>query len=120
MNEHQRKMAKAMMEGEWDKPVSDTINISSVVSSRDYRPFVQLKWGQEGCQMTPAEAREHAYGILAAANAADMDAILVLFLKEKVGLKEGADIGAILNDFRLFRDKLDGVVAKDGPHKTAT
>jgi len=31
---------------------NDTINIKSIVSNRDYRPFVQLAWGKEGCQMT--------------------------------------------------------------------
>lgn len=96
---------------------NDTISISSVISQRDYRPFVQLKWGKEGCQLTPAEARQHAYSILDAANAAETDAILVLFLRERVGLKDGVDIGAILNDFRLMREKLDGVVAKDGPNR---
>ena len=84
---------------------NDTIQVGSVVSSRDFRPFVQLKWGSEGCQMTPDEARAHAYIILDAANAAETDAIMVGFLREKVGLKETVDIGVILKDFRELREK---------------
>jgi len=95
---------------------SDSIGINSVVSNRDYRPFVQLSWGSEGCQMTPDEARAHAYAILDAANAAETDAIMVAFLREKVGLKEGVDIGVILKDFREFRERK--YIAKDGPHRT--
>jgi hypothetical protein len=79
-------------------------------------PLVQLKWGTERCQMTPDEARAHAYAILDAANAAETDAIMVAFLKERVGLKEGVDIGAILNDFRQFRERK--YTAKDGSHRT--
>ena len=94
-----------------------TIDISSVISSRDFRPFVQLKWGKEGCQMTPDEARAHAYSILDAANAAETDAILVGFLREKVGLKEGTDIAAILNDFREIREK-GKYLASDGMNRT--
>lgn len=97
---------------------NSTINISSVVSNRDYRPFVQLKWGDQRCQMTPEEARQHAYSILDAANASETDAILVLFLRDKVGLKDGVNIAAILNDFREMREKLNNVVVKDGPSKT--
>ena len=96
---------------------ADTIGISSVVSSRDYRPFVQLKWGSEGCQMTPEEARAHAYAILDAANAAETDAIMVGFLREKVGLKEGMDIGRILMDFRELREKAKYSV-RDGMNRT--
>ncbi len=98
--------------------MDDTIHINSVVSARDYRPFVQLKWGKEGCQMTPDEARAHAYAILDAANAAETDAIMVGFLREKVGLKEGADIGVILKDFRDLREKGKYTV-RDGMNRTS-
>lgn len=91
------------------------INISSVVSSVDYRPFVQLRWGKEGCQMTPDEARQHAYSILAVANAAETDSIMANFLLEKVGL-EGVNMGAVLKDFRELRERRHA--AKDGMHRT--
>ena len=97
---------------------NDTINISSVVSQRDFRPFVQLRWGDQGCQLTPDEARQHAYSILNAANAAETDAIMVLFLREKVGLKDGVNIAAILNDFRELRGKVERLKVPDGPSRT--
>lgn len=83
----------------------ETIEITSGVSAKHFKPFVQLWWGKQGCQMTPNEAREHAYGILAAAEAAESDAILVAFLREKVGIKEGVDVSLILRDFRTFRER---------------
>jgi hypothetical protein len=95
----------------------DIISVSSVVSQRDYRPFVQFRWGEQGCQLTPSEARQHAYGILDAANAAESDAMMVLFLQEKVGL-EGVSIAAILQDFRGFREKLNRLKASDGQNRT--
>lgn len=66
--------------------------------------------------MTPDEAKAHAYAILAAAEAAESDSLLVRFLDEKVGIKEGADIGAILKDFREFRERK--LVASDGQRLT--
>ncbi len=84
--------------------MNDTIFINSVVSERDFRPFVQLKWGENSCQMTPNESRQHAYNILLAAEAAESDSAMVNFLKEKVGLDEKSNIAAILSDFRRFRE----------------
>ncbi len=82
----------------------DSINISSVISSRDGRPFVQLKWSGDGCQLTPDEARQHAYRILDAANAAETDSIMVRFLQERVGI-DFKSIVPILRDFREFRER---------------
>ena len=93
--------------------MSDHININSVVSSRDYRPFVQLTWGTEQAQMTPEEARQHAYAILDAANAAETDSIMVGFLKDKVGIPDDKEmIAKILKDFRDLRERK--YTAKDG------
>lgn len=66
--------------------------------------------------MTPDEARAHAYGILDAANAAETDAIMVGFLRDKVGLQDGVNIAAILNDFREIREKAKYTV-RDGQSK---
>lgn len=63
--------------------------------------------------MTPDEARAHAYGILDAANAAETDAVMVGFLRDKVGLKDGINIAQILNDFREIREKAKFTV-RDG------
>lgn len=101
---------------------NSVININSIVSSRDYRPFVQLNWGSGGCQMTPDEAREHAYKILAAAEAAESDAFLVDFLREKVGLSTAVDVSMILQHFREFRENKLPInwakLAKEGQNRT--
>lgn len=83
---------------------SETINITSVVSARNNMPFVQMKWGDMGCQMTPDEAREHAYGILDAANAAETDSIMLRFLADKIGV-ETQDAADVLREFRTFREQ---------------
>ncbi len=93
---------------------NDTINISSIVSAKTQLPYVQLKWGKEGCQMSPEEARAHAYAILDAANAAETDAIMVRFMSDRVGL-EAEQYGQVLQDFRLYREKNKGV--KEGHHR---
>jgi hypothetical protein len=94
----------------------DVISVNSCVSSRDGRPFVQMRWGAEGCQMTPDEARAHAYGILDAANAAETDAIMLAFLKDKVGFDIGENMALILRDFRDFRERKHK--AKEGQNRS--
>jgi len=64
------------------------------------------------------EARQHAYALLDAANAAESDSMMVMFLNETVGLKEGCNIGPILQEFRKFREKLDNLKVSDGTNRT--
>ena len=96
--------------------MSDLIDVTSLIASRDLRPFVSIRWGQMACQLTPEEARQHAYGILEAAEAAESDSIMIRFLQEKVGL-EKADLSQILQEFRIFRGQKFTV--KEGMSRTS-
>jgi hypothetical protein len=64
-------------------------------------PFVTLRWGQNSGQLTPAEARELAMSILAAAEAAESDAAVVKVLRT-CGCADEA-IAPFLRDLRDLR-----------------
>lgn len=85
--------------------MTNTISIASIVSSKDRKPYVQIQWSELKAQLSPTEARQHAYNILECANAAEMDAILVRFLSDKVGLDD-VNVATILSEFRSYREEL--------------
>jgi hypothetical protein len=66
-------------------------------------PFVQLILdGVVIAQMDPEDARDHARAITEAAEAAEQDAFLVTWVKEKVGAGP-AEAAVMLQEFRAFR-----------------
>lgn len=74
-------------------------------------PFVQLLADdQVVCQLSPAEARDHAKNILEASEASEQDAFMLQFMREKVGLDLPAAMQVIV-DFRAWRE----VRGKKGP-----
>ena len=77
----------------------------SGVSFDDLRPFIHLAWGSERAQLDPEELRVLARDLMAAAEAADSDALVVRFLKERIGL-ELNNLGPVMVDMRRFRDQL--------------
>jgi len=67
--------------------------------------FVQLfKDGEPIAQMDPEQARDHARAIYEAAEAAEQDAFMFMFLQKEIGVPE---IGAmsILVEFRKWREE---------------
>lgn len=64
-----------------------SIEVQSGVSVFTHEPYVQLRWGAESGQLTPAEAREHALGVLRAADAAEFDATVWAEMTETIGLE---------------------------------
>lgn len=90
------------------------IEIESMVSGRTREPFVVLRWGAEGGQLTPMEARQHARRLLEAAEAADQDAFLVDFLRDRVGVDVPQQM-AVLLEFREWRAKRDPEIEVDTP-----
>lgn len=87
-----------------DKKKNDGIFVQSIVSHRNKKPYVTIDWGDRHAQLTPEEAREHAFGILAAAAAAILDAQLIEFATKKLGLKPN-EAGAMLIMFRESRNE---------------
>lgn len=84
----------------------DSIWVESIVGSRELQPLVEIRWGKYSAQFTPAEAREHAYGILQAAAAAELDSALTKWANQKLGLSipEAAGIRALLKEKRENND----------------
>jgi hypothetical protein len=76
-------------------------------------PFVQLLMSKDGKetfigQMSPDDCRQHALAILEAAEAAEQDAFLMWFVREKLG-GDLAMAGGIMQEFRMWREKQTGV-----------
>jgi hypothetical protein len=88
-----------------------TITITSIVAAETLQPFVQLDWRDGGAQLTPDEARALSRQLAEAAEAADSDAFLMEFLKERVW--HGADdslakSAVVLEGLREYREARRG------------
>jgi hypothetical protein len=80
-----------------------TLEVTTLVSARTGEGIVHFEMGETRVQMTVAEARGHALAIIEAAMCAETDALLMKFLRDKVGLKTEA-WQAAMSDFRRMRD----------------
>jgi hypothetical protein len=85
--------------------VSEQISIETIVSNRDGKPYVVLKWGQESGQLTPEQARQHALSILEAAEAAEGDAFITEWVTDRIGA-DGERAVMLLREFRAYRSAL--------------
>lgn len=83
---------------------SSQITFTAMVAASDLRPLVQVAWGTEQGQLTPAQARDHAFAVLSAIAAAELDACLVQWAVQKLGVPF-ADAGKLLQLFREKREK---------------
>ena len=79
-----------------------TFEIGSLIAPRNRQGYVELKWGASVCQMSPEEARGHAFTILHFAEIAGMEA---LFYRFALHIAEGDEQDAVplLMSFRDFR-----------------
>lgn len=84
-------------------PDDDAIYVQSMVRSRDLIPAVEIKWGEQHATLDSEQARHHAYATLEAIAAAELDACLMRWAIQKIGLtpQEAARI------LMLFRQKRD-------------
>lgn len=92
-----------MFKGFGKRKEEDSIWVYSMVSSRDQSPAVRLTWGKQVALFTPAEARAHAFSIIEAASAAELDACLTQFLIEKLELS-GEEANKVLSVYRHKRE----------------
>lgn len=76
------------------------IQVRSIVSANSGQPLVEFSWGENRGVITTTEARIHALEIFEAAVAAEMDAALFGWVKEK--LRMSLEEAALLR--RLFRE----------------
>jgi hypothetical protein len=62
----------------------DAIWVESMVASRTLTPAVKMKWGQQEGLFDPETARQHAYAVLEAISAAELDACLMRWAIDKL------------------------------------
>lgn len=78
----------------------------SIFGANTRRGLVKLTIGNDHQIITPNEARAFAHSILEAAEAAEMDEVLVRFLTETEGLELSDNAAvAMLREFREMRRK---------------
>lgn len=83
--------------------MDNSIWVESMVASQTGEPMVVLRWYDHSAQLTPHEAREHALSILAAADAAESDATLVVFAR-KAGMDKQKQ-AAFVQAYRTHRQE---------------
>jgi hypothetical protein len=82
--------------------MSEEILLESGVSAKTGEPFVNIKWKDRAGQLTVTDARQHALAILECAEAAESDAFIIKFFRERVGLSQ-EKAAQVLIDFRSQR-----------------
>ena len=106
-------MPKTPKFGPSQPPDASDIEITSGVSNQSGGGFVHLSWGDRSGQLTPAEAREHGLSVIAAADAAEHDSIVVAVMR-RVITNDGEDdddvradrmVGQFLLDLREERER---------------
>ena len=65
--------------------MNNAIIVESQVSSRTLTPAVRMTWGREAAQLDPVQARYHAFSVLEAIAAAEIDVCLMQFVVKKLG-----------------------------------
>ncbi len=89
------------MSAERQREPDTSVWVESLVSHRTGEPLVQIAWYDHTGQLDVASARQLAFQLLEAADAAISDAFLVKFLRERDLPDEAA--GVLLNEFRQYR-----------------
>lgn len=109
IKELQKQLVQALTGKVPEHQVADpgTIWVEPIVSHRNGEGKVNLRWGNLSAQFSVGEAREHAHGIIEAAEAAETDAFLCEYFEKSLGLSKGK-MGAILQEFRAFRERKKG------------
>lgn len=83
--------------------VPDKLTIQSA-STPAGKPFCSIRWGAQSGQLTPGEVRATALAWLAAAEAAEQDAMVLLELTDPAGLSLPVDLaGAVVGGIRSRR-----------------
>lgn len=88
---------------------NNMVHVASALGAMTREPFVEITTVQNGevrmLQVSPEEAREIARKLFECAEAADMDAIVIQFVMQKVNVPfEKA--AQVLLEFREIRDEL--------------
>jgi hypothetical protein len=89
--------------------------VTNIVSHRTGKGMLDVAWMGQLAQMTPEKARETAWILLEAAAVAEAEAMLMRFLRERVGLSPEKAAG-MLSDFRRYRQQEPGSLVGSETH----
>lgn len=92
------------MQNDKDAPI--VFMVTSGFGHNSQQPFVQvlIEAADFMTQMSPDNARELAYNLLQAADAAESDGFLVTFLRQKIEVTDDRAVASILVAFREWRE----------------
>lgn len=109
-----------MAKGFGQQQQSEEILIESMVSARNGAPLVSLKWGKESGALTPQEARQHAFSILEAAAAAEMDAVVFKWAQQTLSMEpsQAAFLRRMMKDDRAAGNLPSCTLNFDGDRMT--
>lgn len=80
---------------------NNIINVTSIVSAGSLEPLIRIDWGSNQGQFTPDQARDHAFAVLEATSAAELDACLIQWITRKLETPSSAAVKIL----QLFREK---------------
>lgn len=83
------------------------IHSEAIYGARTKQALVKITLGKESLMMSTADAKKLAYNLLDTAHAADGDAFLMDWLRERLQIEENQS-GMILNEFRQHRIRKNG------------
>ena len=86
----------------------EEIVVESMVASRSLTPAVLLTWGKQQAQLDPATARHHAFSVLVAIAAAELDACLMQWAVKNLEATP-YEAAQLLMVFRQKRESEPGV-----------
>ena len=80
------------------------LQVKAGVVKASETPVIQLTWNEESCDLSPAEARHLAFGILTATESAQMACAIVGLLKNIPGISEdmAATVAEDIINYRHF------------------
>lgn len=86
---------------------ASAIWVEAILSGRTKKGLVNIRWGNMSAQLSVADARQHAFGILEAAEGAQTDEFIAEYFVTALGATPEMMAG-FLQDFRAFRERKQG------------
>lgn len=87
--------------------IRGTFEVVSGYSAQRHEPFVEVAIDLSPTQISPGKAREMALILMECADAAESDAVMVEFARNKLGL-DVAQATQLLGQFRAYREQSRG------------
>lgn len=84
----------------------ENLEYEAIVNA-DGVPKINIRWDQMGTQVSPAEARNHAWSLMRVAEWAESDALVFTTVQQKMGVEAAAALMMMLRRGRVEEDAPD-------------